>query len=147
MRPCRDGQKSWLGSCRSHIPSFRSPAASSSPTVKPRKTTKCLRKKPRSALIASLHFDSTDITITRRNASPKSLKLAAYVLRGAPLFEFANALGVLSFSQTVLHYGWIPFIIYVGFTRSNPQPSLIKCVTQFSSVACATPLTSFRQVD
>ncbi|EIM87978.1 uncharacterized protein STEHIDRAFT_54966, partial [Stereum hirsutum FP-91666 SS1] len=30
--------------------------------------------------------------------------------------------------QTVLHYGWIPFIIYVGYTRSNPQPSLIKCV-------------------
>lgn len=28
--------------------------------------------------------------------------------------------------QTVLHYGWIPLIIYVGFTRSNPQPSLIK---------------------
>lgn len=28
--------------------------------------------------------------------------------------------------QTVIHYGWIPFIIYVGYTRSNPQPSLIK---------------------
>ena len=31
--------------------------------------------------------------------------------------------------QTVVHYGWIPFIIYVGYTRSNPQPSLIKCVS------------------
>ena len=31
--------------------------------------------------------------------------------------------------QTVLHYGWIPLIIYVGFTRSNPQPSLIKYAT------------------
>ena len=31
-----------------------------------------------------------------------------------------------SSQQTVLHYGWIPLIIYVGFTRSNPQPSLIK---------------------
>ncbi|KAM6496092.1 hypothetical protein JOM56_008798 [Amanita muscaria] len=28
--------------------------------------------------------------------------------------------------KTVLHYGWIPLIIYVGYTRSNPQPSLIK---------------------
>ncbi|KAJ7231185.1 hypothetical protein C8J57DRAFT_1092007 [Mycena rebaudengoi] len=27
-----------------------------------------------------------------------------------------------------MHYGWIPLIIYVGFMRSNPQPSLIKCV-------------------
>jgi import receptor subunit TOM7 len=34
--------------------------------------------------------------------------------------------------QTVLHYSWIPFIIYVGYTRSNPQPSLIKCVCQSS---------------
>lgn len=34
--------------------------------------------------------------------------------------------------QTALHYGWIPFIIYVGFTRSNPQPSLIMCVLFFT---------------
>ncbi|PFH51316.1 hypothetical protein AMATHDRAFT_142852 [Amanita thiersii Skay4041] len=33
--------------------------------------------------------------------------------------------------RTVLHYGWIPLIIYVGFTRSNPQPSLIKCASMF----------------
>jgi len=31
--------------------------------------------------------------------------------------------------RTVLHYGWIPLIIYVGFTRSNPQPSLIKLIS------------------
>ena len=35
-------------------------------------------------------------------------------------------------AQTVLHYGWIPFIIYVGYTRSNPQPSLIKCALHSS---------------
>ncbi|EKM59270.1 uncharacterized protein PHACADRAFT_113754, partial [Phanerochaete carnosa HHB-10118-sp] len=31
-------------------------------------------------------------------------------------------------ARTVVHYAWIPLIIYVGYTRSNPQPSLIKCV-------------------
>lgn len=41
-------------------------------------------------------------------------------------FKFTN------FKKTVLHYGWIPFIIYVGYTRSNPQPSLIKCVCESS---------------
>ncbi|KAF8914229.1 TOM7 family-domain-containing protein [Gymnopilus junonius] len=35
---------------------------------------------------------------------------------------------VIEVGRTVLHYGWIPLIIYVGFTRSNPQPSLIKYV-------------------
>lgn len=28
--------------------------------------------------------------------------------------------------QTAVHYFWIPYIIYLGYTRSNPQPSLIK---------------------
>ncbi|RPD66932.1 Tom7-domain-containing protein [Lentinus tigrinus ALCF2SS1-7] len=32
-------------------------------------------------------------------------------------------------ARTVVHYGWIPFIIYVGYTRSNPQPSLIKLIS------------------
>lgn len=30
--------------------------------------------------------------------------------------------------QTLVHYGWIPLIIYIGYTRSTPQPTLIKCV-------------------
>ncbi|KAI3610380.1 tom complex component, partial [Moniliophthora roreri] len=36
---------------------------------------------------------------------------------------------VVDVARTVMHYGWIPFIIYVGFTRSNPQPSLIKLIS------------------
>ncbi|KAK0206901.1 hypothetical protein DFS33DRAFT_1381992 [Desarmillaria ectypa] len=38
---------------------------------------------------------------------------------------------VVELGRAVLHYGWIPLIIYVGFTRSNPQPSLIKYVSLF----------------
>lgn len=30
--------------------------------------------------------------------------------------------------HNVVHYGWVPFVLYVGYTRSTPQPSLIKCV-------------------
>ncbi|KZP20182.1 Tom7-domain-containing protein [Athelia psychrophila] len=36
---------------------------------------------------------------------------------------------VVEVSRTVLHYAWIPLIIYVGYTRSNPQPSLIKLIS------------------
>ncbi|KIM68959.1 hypothetical protein SCLCIDRAFT_105264 [Scleroderma citrinum Foug A] len=39
---------------------------------------------------------------------------------------------VVDVARTVLHYGWIPLIIYIGYTRSSPQPTLIKCVS-FSS--------------
>lgn len=28
--------------------------------------------------------------------------------------------------QTVVTWGWIPFIIVVGYRNSSPQPSLIK---------------------
>ncbi|KZW04370.1 Tom7-domain-containing protein [Exidia glandulosa HHB12029] len=36
---------------------------------------------------------------------------------------------LVDLGRTVLHYGWIPLIIYVGYTRSNPQPSLIKLIS------------------
>ncbi|KAK0190577.1 mitochondrial import receptor subunit TOM7 [Armillaria mellea] len=36
---------------------------------------------------------------------------------------------IVELGRTALHYGWIPLIIYVGFTRSNPQPSLIKLIS------------------
>ncbi|OCH94304.1 Tom7-domain-containing protein [Obba rivulosa] len=35
----------------------------------------------------------------------------------------------IDLGRTLLHYGWIPFIIYVGYTHSNPQPSLVKLIT------------------
>ncbi|WOO77202.1 uncharacterized protein LOC62_01G000790 [Vanrija pseudolonga] len=31
--------------------------------------------------------------------------------------------------QTVITVGWIPFIIFVGYRNSSPQPSLIKLIT------------------
>lgn len=45
--------------------------------------------------------------------------------------------------QTVLHYSWIPFIIYVGYTHSNPQPSLIKYVFSFFTAVIPTFLSFY----
>ena len=44
----------------------------------------------------------------------------------------------LKTTQTVLHYGWIPMIIYIGYTRSSPQPMFIKCVLPLSSSTALT---------
>ncbi|KIK29218.1 hypothetical protein PISMIDRAFT_90011 [Pisolithus microcarpus 441] len=38
---------------------------------------------------------------------------------------------VVDVARTVIHYGWIPLIIYIGYTRSSPQPTVIKCVFSF----------------
>ena len=75
----------------------------------------------------SLFFQKDPLTSNlRRNALFALLISAVYV----QLHHNLSHVTVLNYHlQTVLHYGWIPFIIYVGYTRSNPQPSLIKCVS------------------
>lgn len=57
--------------------------------------------------------------------------------------------GDLGREQTIIHYGWIPLIIYIGFTRSNPQPSLIKYVSLpcFIFVPLRSVLMCWTQVD
>lgn len=36
---------------------------------------------------------------------------------------------VVDVARTVIHYGWIPLIIYIGYTRSSPQPTVIKLLS------------------
>ncbi|KAI4743462.1 hypothetical protein E4T50_06177 [Aureobasidium sp. EXF-12298] len=33
---------------------------------------------------------------------------------------------VIDISRVAVHYGYLPLIIYLGYTRSVPRPSLIK---------------------
>ncbi|KAF2484657.1 TOM7 family-domain-containing protein [Neohortaea acidophila] len=33
---------------------------------------------------------------------------------------------IIDFSRVAVHYGYLPLIIYLGYTRSNPRPSLIR---------------------
>ncbi|SCZ92623.1 BZ3500_MvSof-1268-A1-R1_Chr5-2g08041 [Microbotryum saponariae] len=32
----------------------------------------------------------------------------------------------VEYAKTVAHYGWIPLILWVGYTNSTPRPNLIK---------------------
>ncbi|ORX95113.1 Tom7-domain-containing protein [Basidiobolus meristosporus CBS 931.73] len=32
-------------------------------------------------------------------------------------------------TKRIVHIGFIPFIIYLGFTRSSPKPSLIRMIS------------------
>ncbi|EIE89054.1 hypothetical protein RO3G_13765 [Rhizopus delemar RA 99-880] len=32
---------------------------------------------------------------------------------------------VADVTKTVIHWGFIPFVIYLGITRSNPRPSIL----------------------
>ncbi|KAK0259408.1 translocase of the outer mitochondrial membrane [Friedmanniomyces endolithicus] len=33
---------------------------------------------------------------------------------------------IIDFSRIAVNYGYLPLIIYLGYTRSNPRPSLIR---------------------
>lgn len=71
-------------------------------------------------LVLLLRYILTDLKF--RNGWLRSSMSDMYVSKSQLYFAAHSP------SQTVLQYGWIPLIIYVGYTRSNPQPSLIKCV-------------------
>lgn len=36
---------------------------------------------------------------------------------------------LLDLSRVAIHYGWIPLIVYLGYTQSVPRPSLMKLLT------------------
>ncbi|KAI8057579.1 TOM7 family-domain-containing protein [Gilbertella persicaria] len=36
---------------------------------------------------------------------------------------------VADVTKTIIHWGFIPFVIYLGMTRSNPRPSILKLVS------------------
>ncbi|OZJ01976.1 hypothetical protein BZG36_04985 [Bifiguratus adelaidae] len=38
-------------------------------------------------------------------------------------------LKVFDFSKQIIHWGFIPFVLYLGITRSNPRPSLIRLIS------------------
>ncbi|KAF7507073.1 hypothetical protein GJ744_011001 [Endocarpon pusillum] len=39
---------------------------------------------------------------------------------------------ILDISRITLHYGYLPLIIYLGYTRSDPKPTLIRLISPFA---------------
>ncbi|KAI9331822.1 Tom7-domain-containing protein [Zopfochytrium polystomum] len=40
---------------------------------------------------------------------------------------------VLDFGKRVIHIGFIPFILYLGFTRSVPRPSFLRLISPLAA--------------
>lgn len=40
---------------------------------------------------------------------------------------------VIETGRVVLQYGWIPFVVYVGWSQSSSRPSLIKLLSPLPS--------------
>ncbi|KAI0157553.1 TOM7 family-domain-containing protein [Xylariaceae sp. FL1272] len=36
---------------------------------------------------------------------------------------------IIDVSRVALHYGYLPLILYLGYTRSEPRPSIIKLLS------------------
>ncbi|KAI8589278.1 hypothetical protein BDZ88DRAFT_418955 [Geranomyces variabilis] len=39
----------------------------------------------------------------------------------------------LEWGRKAVHIGFIPFILYLGFTRSSPRPSLLRLISPLAS--------------
>ncbi|KAI8898063.1 hypothetical protein BC833DRAFT_591384 [Globomyces pollinis-pini] len=39
---------------------------------------------------------------------------------------------VMDFSRRVLHVGWIPLVLYMGFTQSATTPSILRIISPFA---------------
>ncbi|PWN24148.1 putative mitochondrial import receptor subunit tom7 [Microstroma glucosiphilum] len=51
-----------------------------------------------------------------------------------PLFPFSEdtkerIIRTVAVVHNVVHYGWVPFVLFVGYSRSTPRPSLIKLIS------------------
>ena len=44
---------------------------------------------------------------------------------------------IIDVSRVAIHYGYLPLILYVGYSQSQPKPSLIRYATQPAS--CGSP--------
>ncbi|KAI5854917.1 TOM complex component Tom7 [Tricharina praecox] len=36
---------------------------------------------------------------------------------------------IIDLSRVAIHYGYLPLIIYLGYTRSEPKPALIRLIS------------------
>ncbi|CAP73728.1 uncharacterized protein PODANS_2_10880 [Podospora anserina S mat+] len=39
---------------------------------------------------------------------------------------------LIEISRVALHYGYLPFILYLGYTRSDPRPSMVRLLSPLS---------------
>lgn len=102
------------------------------------------------------HHDSSCSQTTTRSALPRLSRSQRCFPLSSPLSPsssrssstFPHQLGSLSLStvrgpstntallpQTVVHYGWIPLILYVGWSSSNPRPPFARFVSSLSPPA------------
>ncbi|KIW57454.1 hypothetical protein PV05_06005 [Exophiala xenobiotica] len=40
---------------------------------------------------------------------------------------------VIDITKEVVHYGYLPLILYLGYTRSEPKPALISLISPFAN--------------
>ncbi|GAB1315012.1 hypothetical protein VTK56DRAFT_1097 [Thermocarpiscus australiensis] len=39
---------------------------------------------------------------------------------------------IIEISRVAIHYGYLPLILYLGYTRSEPRPSIIRLLSPLS---------------
>ncbi|KAF8475560.1 TOM7 family-domain-containing protein [Kalaharituber pfeilii] len=66
--------------------------------------------------------------------SPLVLKLKAFSQSVITMFTLSEETKerisrLIDVGRVAVHYGYIPLILYLGYTRSNPKPALIRLIS------------------
>ncbi|KAK5960098.1 Tom7p PWA37_002590 [Arxiozyma heterogenica] len=57
--------------------------------------------------------------------------LASFILSDESKERFTK---IFNLTHTVAHYGWIPFILYLGWSHSSNRPNLLNLLSPLPSV-------------
>ncbi|KAI1407257.1 TOM7 family-domain-containing protein [Hypoxylon sp. FL1857] len=45
---------------------------------------------------------------------------------------------IIEIGRVAMHYGYLPLILYLGYTRSDPRPSIIRYIAVSALLVCPT---------
>lgn len=88
----------------------------------------------------------SDAAVVRRHhSSPGDSAGRERGSRGQQLTQSSSLSTSSSRAQTIVHYGWIPTILFVAYRASNPRPPLMRCARRRPPRgSCLTPFSLAR---
>lgn len=77
-----------------------------------------------------LQVKITEVSINE-TPSPRMNFLPSFILSDESKERISK---IFNLTHTVAHYGWIPFVLYLGWSQSSNRPNLLNLLSPLPSV-------------